>query len=458
MEMDSPTRFRRSLIFSCIALLSTCALVLTIGRNTRAQEALPTETPASAAPGTEVTTPVVEIVATPEIPLEPIELQQPPVAAPETRVHVVQIGETLDGIAALHDITTRELAQLNRLTRSELLLAGQEIVLPETASEPMRLHRIEAGDTMAGVAAQYGVPLAQLERANQLPCADCLVAGQWLRIPTPGPMSALPEPFRSIFVSPPLPKQGEFIVVSVTTYSPLQSLVGTLAGRPLNFVQKGDAYLALTGVDALQNPGVYTVTLRGVTVEGQPSTLQGRLQVGAGSYGREFLTVNAKLEPLLAVDVNEEERVALNGIFARNFTGAQYWNGPLIQPIAGRIISFFGVRRTFNGGMLQTYHSGIDMPARQGVPIAAAASGKVIAVQNFPIRGNVVIIDHGRSVFTIYCHLSKFAVTPGDFVDAGDIIGYTGATGRILGPHLHFEAAVGGVTIDPLPLLGTEIP
>lgn len=440
----------------CAASTLLCALAFAPAR---AQEAVPTETPQppAAVEGIEMSTPVVEDAATAE-PLLPLPTIPPPADDAVVRTHTVQIGETLDAIAALYNTTIRQLAQLNRLTRGDLLLAGQKLILPDDTGEPMRLHRVEAGDTLAGIAAQYAVSLSKLERANILPCADCLVPGQWLRIPTAGPTSALPEPFRSMFVSPQLPTQGDFIVVSVTTYSPLQSLVGTLAGQPLNFVQKDDTYLALSGVDALQNPGVYTVSLRGVTNEGIPGTVQGRFQIGAGAYGREYLTVNAKLEPLLAIDINEEERAALNGIFKRNFTGAQYWTGPFRQPIVGKIISYYGTRRTFNGGMLETYHSGIDMPSRQGMPIAAAAAGKIVATQNFPIRGNVVVIDHGRSVFTIYCHLSKFAVQPGDLVDAGDLIGYTGATGRILGPHLHFEAAVGGITVDPLPLLESEIP
>lgn len=450
--MSSPTRFHLRLYTA--GALSLFLVLAPVRMVVRAQEPAPTETPV-ALEGIEMPTPVVESVATPEPPLPTLP---PPATDPSAGIHTVQVGETLEAIAALHATSTRELARLNRLTRGDLLLAGQSLLLPEDAAEPVRLHRVEAADTLAGISARYGVSLSQLVRANSLPCADCIVIGQWLRIPTPGPASALPEPFRSVLVNPQLPTQGDYIVISVTTYSPLQSLVGTLAGRPLNFVQKGDAYLALSGVDALQNPGVYTITLRSITLEGMPSVIQGRIQVGAGAYGREFLTISAKLAPLLAVDINEEERAALNGIFNRNFTGAQYWEGPFRQPIAGKIISYFGTRRTFNGGALQTYHSGIDMPARQGVPVAAAAGGKVIAAQYLQIRGNVVVIDHGRSVFTIYCHLSKFAVSVGDFVDAGDVIGYTGATGRILGPHLHFEAAVGGVTVDPLPLLELELP
>ena len=455
--MISIQRRRLHIFFICAPLLLCLFASAPAPRQAVAQETTPTETPANVDGVVEIPTPVIEVIAT-AAPEESPPTPAPAVDTSDAPVHVVQIGETLETIAALHGTDVRVLAKLNRLTRSDLLLTGQKLLLPQGDSEPMRLHRVEVGDTLTGIAAQYGVVLSKLQRANTLACADCLVIGQWLRIPTVGPSSALPEPFASVHISPPLPTQGDVIVVSVTTHSALQSLVGTLAGRPLTFVQKGYAYLALTGVDALQNPGVYTVTMRAITNDGLPGTIRGRLQIGAGAYGYENLTISAKLEPLLAIDINEEERAALDGIFMRNFTGAQYWNGTLQQPIPGKIISYYGTRRTFNGGMLKTYHSGIDMPARQGVAISAAAAGKVVAAQNFPIRGNVVIIDHGRSFFTVYCHLSKFAVQPGDFVDAGDVIGFTGATGRVLGPHLHFETAVGGVTIDPLPLLEAEIP
>jgi murein DD-endopeptidase MepM/ murein hydrolase activator NlpD len=79
-------------------------------------------------------------------------------------------------------------------------------------------------------------------------------------------------------------------------------------------------------------------------------------------------------------------------------------------------------------------------------------------VQPFKIRGNVVILDHGRGVFTVYCHLSKFNVQVGQIVNVGNVIGYAGNTGRSLGPHLHFELAVGGVTINPLEWMDAEIP
>jgi murein DD-endopeptidase MepM/ murein hydrolase activator NlpD len=416
---------------------------------------------ANATPG-EVPTAIIETVATlapppPEPTEEPVET--------DPLVHVAQVGETIQSIAAQSGYSASELAQDNRLTRGDLLLAGQKMRLPSATSAAVRLHRIAPGDTLTGIAAEYGVSPYLLRQTSALACASCLTVGQVLRVPvmlaqagTAGPVSGLPAPFESIKITPSLPKQGDIVVISVTTRAPLQSLVGTLAGRPLTFVQKEGVYLALSGVGAVQDAGVYSVTLRALTNDGVPGAVGGRVQVGAGAFAFENLTINQKLVPLLALDVNLEERVALDGIFNRNFTGAQYWSGSLKQPIVGRIISYYGTRRNFNSGTLSTFHSGIDMPARLGTAVSAAAGGKVVATQKFPVRGNVVIIDHGRGVFTLYCHLSKFDVKVGDLVDAGDTIGFTGNTGRSLGPHLHFELAVGGVTINPLPWLKREIP
>jgi murein DD-endopeptidase MepM/ murein hydrolase activator NlpD len=409
----------------------------------------------------EVPTAQVEVVATP-VPPPPEPTEVPIVLDAQTRI--AQVGETLGSISAQTAFSQNALAQANSLTRGDLLIAGQSLTLPGEPALLARVHRVAPGDTVLTLAAQHGITPQALRVANRLRCDSCLIVGQILTIPTSQPVavgaapSAAPAPFVAIKIGPALPKQGDVIVISVTTQIPLQSLVGSLAGRPLTFVQKNGAYLALSGVGAIQDAGVYSVTLRAITVDGVPASASGRMRVAAGQFAFENLTIGQKLAPLLAVDVNLEERAALDGIFNRNFTGAQYWKGPLADPIQSRVISYYGTRRNFNRGTLNTFHSGIDMPARMGTAVGAAAPGRVVAVQEFPIRGNVVIIDHGRGVFTIYCHLSRFAVQVGDQVDAGGLLGYTGSTGRSLGPHLHFELAVGGVTVNPLPWLKRELP
>jgi murein DD-endopeptidase MepM/ murein hydrolase activator NlpD len=463
------------------AILATFVFPYTGGRRARlaAAQEVPTETPLPPVapqepqapsvppPPPELQdpppTPVIEVVATlPPPPPEPTDVPAP-VAGDLERV--VQAGETLDAIAAQSALSGNEVAQLNGIVRGDLLLSGQVLKLPVDQPSAARVHRVAPGDTLFALAAQYRISPTRLRRANlrRLSCERCLAIGQLLTIPpadenAPVQTHALPAPFTGVVIGPNLPKQGDVIVISVTTAAPLQSLIGTLAGRPLTFVQKDGAYLALSGVGAVQDSGVYSLTLRSLTADGVPNAINGRVRIGAGQFAFENLTLGQRLVPLLALDVNLEERTALDGIFRRNFTGAQYWTGPFTEPIEARIVSYYGTRRNFNRGTLNTFHSGIDLSARAGTPIGAAAAGKVVAVEPFPIRGNVVILDHGRGVFTIYCHMSRFNVAVGDVVDTGEVIGYTGNTGRSLGPHLHFELAVGGVTVNPLPWLKKALP
>jgi murein DD-endopeptidase MepM/ murein hydrolase activator NlpD len=97
------------------------------------------------------------------------------------------------------------------------------------------------------------------------------------------------------------------------------------------------------------------------------------------------------------------------------------------------------------------FHPGIDISATQGTPIRAAAAGTVLISGNQGGYGNAVVLDHGNSLSTLYGHMVRVAVSPGQHVEADDIIGYVGSTGISTGPHLHFEVRIHGVTVDPLP-------
>ena len=119
-------------------------------------------------------------------------------------------------------------------------------------------------------------------------------------------------------------------------------------------------------------------------------------------------------------------------------------------PIPGApIVSGFGVRID---PVLNTrlFHEGIDIWAAEGTPIHAAGPGTVVWAGDRHGYGNAVFIDHGRGVVTIYAHQSKVAVSVGQHVGGGDVIGYVGHTGLAGGPHLHFEVRVNGTAYDPL--------
>jgi murein DD-endopeptidase MepM/ murein hydrolase activator NlpD len=118
----------------------------------------------------------------------------------------------------------------------------------------------------------------------------------------------------------------------------------------------------------------------------------------------------------------------------------------LIWPVDGPVVSPFGMR----WGQM---HEGIDIAVPEGTPIRAAASGSVILQQGESESGgygNFTCLDHGGGLSTCYAHQSAFAVSSGQSVSQGDVIGYTGCTGHCFGPHLHFEVRVNGTPTDPL--------
>lgn len=121
----------------------------------------------------------------------------------------------------------------------------------------------------------------------------------------------------------------------------------------------------------------------------------------------------------------------------------------LIWPVDGAVVSPFGMR----WGQM---HEGIDIAVPEGTPIRAAASGSVILQQGEAESGgygNYTCLDHGGGLSTCYAHQSAFAVSSGQSVSQGEIIGYTGCTGHCFGPHLHFEVRVNGAPTDPLAYL-----
>ena len=117
----------------------------------------------------------------------------------------------------------------------------------------------------------------------------------------------------------------------------------------------------------------------------------------------------------------------------------------LIRPVEGTISSRFGVRSSIRSSV----HTGLDIAVSLGTPIRAAASGIVTFGAMKGAYGNLIVISHSESVETYYAHCNSIAVTPGEYVEQGDIIGYVGTTGNSTGPHLHLEVRIDGVAQNP---------
>jgi murein DD-endopeptidase MepM/ murein hydrolase activator NlpD len=139
----------------------------------------------------------------------------------------------------------------------------------------------------------------------------------------------------------------------------------------------------------------------------------------------------------------------INHIYARSW---QKNVVPTMWPVNGRLLSRFGEREDpFSGE--GAMHTGVDISAGMGTPVHAAADGIVAFSEFFAGYGRMVVIDHGGGMTTRYAHLSKFEVVTGQEIRRGDVLGYSGASGRVTSPHLHFEVRLGGSPVNPYPYL-----
>ncbi len=154
------------------------------------------------------------------------------------------------------------------------------------------------------------------------------------------------------------------------------------------------------------------------------------------------------------------ELAAKEAALNKEISSLRFSAGKLAYPLprAYTRTSNFGYRTDPITGARGAFHSGIDIAAPGGTDILASADGIVIAAQWVNGYGNYVIIDHGtgdkgKTIWTLYAHMSKITASNGDHVKAGDKIGEVGSTGRSTGNHLHFEVRENQVAVDPDPYL-----
>ena len=125
---------------------------------------------------------------------------------------------------------------------------------------------------------------------------------------------------------------------------------------------------------------------------------------------------------------------------------------PTYWPVLGRLSSHFGSRMDpFSGE--GAFHTGVDIQSTYDAPARVTANGVVVRADYYGGYGNVVVIDHGNGFQTLYGHLQRFAVIPGQQVRRGQVVGYCGSTGRSTGIHLHYEVRRGNVPINPYPYM-----
>lgn len=146
-------------------------------------------------------------------------------------------------------------------------------------------------------------------------------------------------------------------------------------------------------------------------------------------------------------EVKEQQKLYMREILTQEAGQLQFecWQ----RPLRSKVVSQFASARTLPDGH-QYYHTGLDLRAWTGTPIHAAAEGRVVFADEMIVPGRMVVLDHGGGLFSRYMHLNEIRAKVGNVFKKNEILGLSGATGRVEAPHLHWEVVWKGQHVDPL--------
>jgi murein DD-endopeptidase MepM/ murein hydrolase activator NlpD len=232
---------------------------------------------------------------------------------------------------------------------------------------------------------------------------------------------------------------------------------GEFAELPIRFGRLDGAWFGLAAVP-IDTGRDQTLVLRFEFEDG--TTYEQTLPLAVES--RQFASSQLSVAPKYSSPSAEAlERIGRERTLIRSVldTASSEWliDTPFRAPRPMNITSPYGQARVFNGE-LRSRHTGLDLKGADGAPVRAAARGKVLIAQNLYFSGNGVYLDHGHGVYTGYFHLSRILVDVGQVVEAGQLIGEVGSTGRVTGPHLHWSLWVAGTSLDARSLLEMTVP
>ena len=221
--------------------------------------------------------------------------------------------------------------------------------------------------------------------------------------------------------------------------------------KPVLITRIGGKPTALVGLPLSLSPGEHFIERRSANQVSKKF-----FKVAQKQYSTQHITITdkRKVDPY-ASDMERILAEKLRKQKARNHYSMTNVDVDFLLPVEGIRTGSFGRRRIFNG-QKRSPHSGMDIAAELGTPVLAPSAGRVIEMGDFFFSGNLVYIDHGQGMISLFAHLSEINVSLGEQVAKGQVIGKVGATGRVTGPHLHWSLGLNGSWIDPALFLPTD--
>lgn len=440
----------------------------------------------------------------------------------ELPVYVVQPGENLTEIAEKFHVPLNDLINANNIPDINLLSAGDRLFIPglEGISGVLIAEPVAFGDKLQSLLLRNQISMDNFKRLNPVTSPNEVYAGAILVLPAKEEGASLnsnvvlsendtlltsavltgSNPWH-LFIenqqltSPSLPGESIFYrsegeTSEVSTFSPSISRIeinplpvvqghttaiyiyakqpgefsGSINGRPVYFFrdEAQGFYYSLNGISAIAEPGLIPVRIEGVTENGDLFSIEQNILLKSGGYRNETLSVEqTTIEEATVLSENEQINQILESV-----NPEKYWTKAFRFPVDGSLedgtiafSSYFGSRRSYNNGQHYGYHGGLDFSVvLVSFNIYSDAPGRVIFAGTMNIRGNTLFIDHGQGVVSGYAHMSEFKVNAGDFVEEGQLIGLIGKTGRVTGPHLHWDIWVNRTPVDPFDWIDNTYP
>lgn len=247
--------------------------------------------------------------------------------------------------------------------------------------------------------------------------------------------------------------QGDIVEVRIPGAG-LTAVEGRMGKATIPFFSSASGdYTALVGADLEAKPGLVTVVVKATTMAGTQRDSHISLRIKPKTFKKESFSVAKEFEPLSpeALERIRQDREEFSRAF-RTSAPERLWEGRFVLPVSSEVTSPFGYRRVINGTP-RAPHSGVDLRAGLGSEVIAANHGRVVLSGDFFFSGSGVVLDHGGGLYTMYFHLSEIKVETDTPVRQGDVIGLSGMSGRVTGPHLHWGARLNGARVDPFELL-----
>jgi murein DD-endopeptidase MepM/ murein hydrolase activator NlpD len=235
-------------------------------------------------------------------------------------------------------------------------------------------------------------------------------------------------------------------IVLIPLEANISAVEFSFQGRPvLRTEEKGQSY-AVIGLPLSLDPGEYAI-------EGKVGQNNALIKKFFSIVDKQYTTQNITIKNKRKVNPEKRDYSRISKESKRKKKAATNWSSEqpdlnFLLPVEGTLTGSYGRRRVFNGQPRRP-HSGMDIAAATGTPVKAPADGVVIESGDFFFSGNMLYLQHGRGLISLYAHLDRIDVEVGDKIRKGQVIGSVGATGRVTGPHLHWSVGLNGTWVDP---------